>query len=112
MLITNTHTPEEPRTPDNPGTPGRTKVHRDRDPGTPTTTIDPGPVPFAAPPQEDSAPLIPIDDESVPLFGMPRTGDRSVSTGALIGMMVVSLMAACGIYIKKHKEGSYDKKEE
>ena len=104
-MITNTHTPEEPpRTPDEPDRPGSPKVHRDRDPEPPSTTINPGPVPLAAPPQEDNTPLIPIDDESVPLFGMPRTGDRSVSTGALIGMMVVSLMAACGIYIKKRKE--------
>ncbi len=105
FVITNTHTPEEPpRTPDEPDRPGSPKVHRDRDPEPPSTTINPGPVPLAAPPQEDNTPLIPIDDESVPLFGMPRTGDRSVSTGALIGMMVVSLMAACGIYIKKRKE--------
>lgn len=96
--------PDEP-TPNNPGTPSRPpRGSRDRTPSTPTTNITPEPVPLAAPPQEDGTPLIPIDDESVPLFGMPRTGDRSVSTGALIGMMVVSLMAACGIYIKKRKE--------
>ena len=70
----------------------------------PLVTLDPEDVPLAMMPPEDPVVLVPIDDDNVPLFGLPRTGDRSVSTGALLGMMVFSLMAACGIYVKKNKE--------
>ena len=115
-------TPEE--TPENPTTPSRPSGgggggggrDRDRNPSltpeptpippeeVPLANIDPEDVPLAMMPSESPAEAMVIDDEGVPLFGLPRTGDRGVATGALIGMMLLSLMAACGIHVKKRKE--------
>ena len=125
---TPTETPEEPttpeptpsETPENPTTPSRPSGgggrDRDRNPSvTPETTpippeevplanIDPEDVPMAMMPSESPVEAMVIDDESVPLFGLPKTGDRGVPAGALIGMMLLSLMAACGIQMNKHKD--------
>ncbi len=121
-------TPTEPTTPaespENPTTPSRPSGgggggggrDRDRNPSVtpeptpippeevPLANIDPEDVPLAMMPSESPAEAMVIDDEGVPLFGLPRTGDRGVATGALIGMMLLSLMAACGIHVKKRKE--------
>jgi len=70
----------------------------------PLANIDPENVPLAMMPTENPTETMVIDDESVPLFGLPKTGDRSASTGALLGVMLLSLMAACGIHMKKRKE--------
>ncbi len=114
--------PEETTPPENPTTPARPSGgggggrDRDRNPSltpeptpippeeVPLANIDPEDVPLAMMPSESPAEAMVIDDEGVPLFGLPRTGDRGVATGALIGMMLLSLMAACGIHVKKRKE--------
>ena len=97
--------PENPTTPSRPSGGGGGR-DRDRNPSvTPETTpippeevplanIDPEDVPMAMMPSESPAEAMVIDDESVPLFGLPKTGDRGVPAGALIGMMLLSLMAA------------------
>ena len=115
-------TPSEP--PENPTTPSRPSGgggggggrDRDRNPSVtpeptpippeevPLANIDPENVPLAMMPSENPTETMVIDDESVPLFGLPKTGDRSASTGALLGVMLLSLMAACGIHMKKRKE--------
>lgn len=121
-------TPQEPTTPEptpsespeNPTTPSRPSGgggrDRDRNPSVtpeptpipqeevPLANIDPENVPLAMMPSENPTETMVIDDESVPLFGLPKTGDRSASTGALLGVMLLSLMAACGIHMKKRKE--------
>ena len=125
---TPTETPQEPttpeptpsETPENPTTPSRPSGgggrDRDRNPSVtpeptpippeevPLVNIDPENVPMAMMPSENPTETMVIDDESVPLFGLPKTGDRSASTGALLGVMLLSLMAACGIHMKKRKE--------
>ena len=58
------------------------------------TTIEPGEVPQAGLPIE-------IEEEGVPLFGLPRTGDDSVTYGMLVGCMI--LAAAGGILILRKK---------
>lgn len=70
----------------------------------PLVSIEPEEIPLAMLPSDNSKDLTVIDDGGVPLFGLPRTGDKSIPTGALIGMMFVSLMTACGIHVKKRKE--------
>lgn len=105
--------PEKPTQPTSPNRPtgGGGRGDRDPDPDptpippedVPLTSIDPDQVPLAMAPEETPEILL-IDDEGVPLFGLPRTGDRNVPAGALLGMMVLSLMAACGIHIKKRRE--------
>lgn len=125
-------TPQEPTTPEptpsespeNPTTPSRPSGgggggggrDRDRNPSVtpeptpipqeevPLANIDPENVPLAMMPSENPTETMVIDDESVPLFGLPKTGDRSASTGALLGVVLLSLMAACGIHMKKRKE--------
>ena len=113
---TPSESPENPTTPSRPSGGGGGGRDRDRNPSvTPETTpippeevplanIDPEDVPMAMMPSESPAEAMVIDDESVPLFGLPKTGDRGVPAGALIGMMLLSLMAACGIQMKKHKD--------
>ena len=58
------------------------------------TTIEPGEVPQAGLPIE-------IEEEGVPLFGLPRTGDDSVTYGMLVGCMIRA--AAGGILILRKK---------
>ncbi len=70
----------------------------------PLASIEPEEIPLAMLPPDNSKDLTVIDDGGVPLFGLPRTGDKNIPTGALIGMMFVSLMTACGIHVKKRKE--------
>ncbi len=103
--------PDRPTNPNRPTGGGGGGRDRDPEPDTtpippedvPLTTIDPDQIPLAMMPEETPDVLL-IDDEGVPLFGLPRTGDRNVPAGALLGMMVLSLMAACGIHVKKRKE--------
>lgn len=116
---TNPGTPENPTNPGNPGnsnppTGGRTR--RDRTPSTPQppttipqeevplTNFEPEEVPLASLPSDNQVVFVPIEDEGIPLFGLPRTGDRGVSTGVLLGMMISSFMVACGIHAKRRKE--------
>ena len=116
---TNPGTPENPTNPGNPGnsnppTGGRTR--RDRTPSTPQppttipqeevplTNFEPEEVPLASLPSDNQVVFVPIEDEGIPLFGLPRTGDRGVSTGILLGMMISSFMVACGIHAKRRKE--------
>ena len=58
------------------------------------TTIEPGEVPQAGLPIE-------IEEEGVPLFGLPRTGDDSATYGMLLGCM--GLAAVGGILILRKK---------
>ena len=133
FTITNTHTPEgekpnepsEPSTPENPTNPGNPgnsnpptggRTRRDRTPSTPQppttipqeevplTNFEPEEVPLASLPSDNQVVFVPIEDEGIPLFGLPRTGDRGVSTGILLGMMISSFMVACGIHAKRRKE--------
>ena len=128
FTITNTHTPEgekpnepsEPSTPENPtnpGNPGNSNPPTGgRTPSTPQppttipqeevplTNFEPEEVPLASLPSDNQVVFVPIEDEGIPLFGLPRTGDRGVSTGILLGMMISSFMVACGIHAKRRKE--------
>ena len=114
--------PEETTPPENPTTPARPSGgggggrDRDRNPSltpepepippeeVPLTNINPEDVPLAMMPSESPIDSMVIDDEGVPLFGLPRTGDRGIPAGGLIGMMLLSLMAACGIHVRKREE--------
>ncbi len=54
-------------------------------------------------PVEDT-PLV-IMDEDVPLVGLAKTGDRSIPIGALVGLMLVSLLGALGVAKKRKEDG-------
>lgn len=117
---TNPSTPENPTNPGNPGNSnpptGGGRTRRDRTPSTPQppttipqeevplTNFEPEEVPLASLPSDNQVVFVPIEDEGIPLFGLPRTGDRGVSTGVLLGMMISSFMVACGIHAKRRKE--------
>ncbi len=78
------------------------------EPGTDTITIDPETVPLAALPEDVSKIVsdgITIPDEEVPLFGLPKTGDTSIPMGALVGMMLISLLGTFGIAKKRKEDG-------
>ena len=82
---------------------GASSVIRTDDPGT-TVTINPEEVPLAPLPggEQSGTPVIP--EEEVPLIGLPRTGDNSISISGLVGMMLVSLLGAFGISRKRKKD--------
>ncbi|MCI8950407.1 MAG: doubled motif LPXTG anchor domain-containing protein [Lachnospiraceae bacterium] len=76
--------------------------------GTDTVTIDPEAVPLAALPEDVNKIVsdgITIPDEEVPLFGLPKTGDTSIPMGALVGMMLISLLGTFGIARKRKEDG-------
>lgn len=85
---------------------------RDPDPGVdipdeevPLISIDPEAVPLANLPNEpvEDTPLV-ILDEDVPLAGLAKTGDRSIPIGALVGLMLVSLLGVLGVAKKRKDE--------
>ena len=67
-----------------------------------TTTIMTGDTPLAPYPGEGSQIFIP--DEEVPLFGIPKTGDSSISLEVIAGAWLVSLMGILSIIRKRKKE--------
>ena len=101
---------DTPDTPDNPGGGGgggstggggggRTDL---TDPGT-TTIINEGSVPQGGLDGGEGEDPILIEEEGVPLFALPKTGDDSATYGMLIGIMV--LAAAGGVLmLRKRKE--------
>ena len=100
---------DTPDTPDNPGGGGggstggggggRTDL---TDPGT-TTIINEGSVPQGGLEGGEGEDPILIEEEGVPLFALPKTGDDSATYGMLIGIMV--LAAAGGVLmLRKRKE--------
>ena len=101
---------DTPDTPDNPGSGGgggsnggggggRTDL---TDPGT-TTIINEGSVPQGGLDGGEGEDPILIEEEGVPLFALPKTGDDSATYGMLIGIMV--LAAAGGVLMLwKRKE--------
>ena len=101
---------DTPDTPDNPGGGGgggstggggggRTDL---TDPGT-TTIINEGSVPQGGLDGGEGEDPILIEEEGVPLFALPKTGDDSATYGMLIGIMV--LAAAGGVLVlRKRKE--------
>ena len=100
---------DTPDTPDNPGGGGggstggggggRTDL---TDPGT-ATIINGGSVPQAGLDGGEGEDPILIEEEGVPLFALPKTGDDSATYGMLIGIMV--LAAAGGVLmLRKRKE--------
>ena len=101
---------DTPDTPDNPGSGGgggstggggggRTDL---TDPGT-TTIINEGSVPQGGLDGGEGEDPILIEEEGVPLFALPKTGDDSATYGMLIGIMV--LAAAGGVLmLRKRKE--------
>ena len=100
---------DTPDTPDNPGGGGggstggggggRTDL---TDPGT-ATIINEGSVPQAGLDGGEGEDPILIEEEGVPLFALPKTGDDSATYGMLIGIMV--LAAAGGVLmLRKRKE--------
>lgn len=101
---------DTPDTPDNPGSGGgggstggggggRTDL---TDPGT-TTIINEGSVPQGGLDGGEGEDPIFIEEEGVPLFALPKTGDDSATYGMLIGIMV--LAAAGGVLmLRKRKE--------
>ena len=102
---------DTPDTPDNPGGGGggstggggggRTDL---TDPGT-TTIINEGSVPQAGLDGGEGEDPILIEEEGVPLFALPKTGDDSATYGMLIGIMV--LAAAGGVLMFwKRKEAA------
>ena len=97
----NCYPKSQPDTPNNGGGGGPTHTDLTDTPSTTVTdtpdtitTIEPGEVPQAGLPIE-------IEEEGVPLFGLPRTGDDSVTYGMLVGCMI--LAAAGGILILRKK---------
>ena len=95
---------DTPDTPDNPGggggggstgggDGGRTQTDL-TNPGT-TTVIDEGAVPQGGLDGGEGEDPILIEEEGVPLFALPKTGDDSATYGMLIGLMV--LAAAGGV---------------
>ena len=103
---------DTPDTPDNPGggggggstgggDGGRTQTDL-TNPGT-TTVIDEGAVPQGGLDGGEGEDPILIEEEGVPLFALPKTGDDCVTYGMLIGLMV--LAAAGGVLmLRKRKE--------
>ena len=101
---------DTPDTPDNPGSGGgggsnggggggRTDL---TDPET-TTIINEGSVPQGGLEGGEGEDPILIEEEGVPLFALPKTGDDSATYGMLIGIMV--LAAAGGVLmLRKRKE--------
>ena len=67
----------------------------------PTASItDPG-IPLSPYPGDGS---VIIPEGEVPLFGLPKTGDNSISAAGLAGIMLAALFSACGIIRKRKKE--------
>ncbi len=67
----------------------------------PTASItDPG-IPLSPYPGDGS---VIIPEGEVPLFGLPKTGDNSISAAGLAGIMLAALLSACGIIRKRKKE--------
>lgn len=85
---------------------GSTSISRVVSEGSDTITIDPEAVPLAMLPGGNGDPnaLTNIEDEEVPLFGLPRTGDYGIPLNALIGAMILSLAGAMGILWKRKDE--------
>ncbi len=107
-------TPVIPEIPENPGstTPGTGRYERpDRSSGTVGTMIPDEAIPLAAPETiilDEAVPLADrayteIFDEDVPLYGLPKTGDTSLPTAGILGLMFMSLIGAVGI-MKRRKE--------
>ena len=101
---------DTPDTPDNPGSGGGGGSNGGggggradlTDPGT-TTIINEGSVPQAGLDGGEGEDPILIEEEGVPLFALPKTGDDSATYGMLIGIMV--LAAAGGVLMLwKRKE--------
>lgn len=100
---------DTPDTPDNPGGGGggstggggggRTDL---TDPGT-TTIINEGSVPQAGLDGGEGEDPILIEEEGVPLFALPKTGDDSATYGMLIGIMVLAA-AGGALMLWKRKE--------
>lgn len=69
----------------------------------PTDFIPDADVPLGGADGGDGDAMTEILDEDVPLYGLPKTGDTSVPTAGILGIMLMSLLGAAGI-IKKRKE--------
>lgn len=69
----------------------------------PTDFIPDADVPLGGADGGDGDAMTEILDEDVPLYGLPKTGDTSVPTAGILGIMLMSLLGVAGI-IKKRKE--------
>ena len=79
---------------------GRTQ----RDPGT-TTMIGDDPAPQAGLTSGDGEIPIEIEEEGVPLFALPKTGDDSATYGMLISVMVLAAVGGV-LMFRKRKEAA------
>ena len=69
----------------------------------PTEFIPDADVPLGGMDGGEGDSLTEILDEDVPLYGLPKTGDTSLPTVGILGLMLMSLIGAAGI-MKKRKE--------
>ena len=75
-----------------------------RDPGT-TTMIGDDPAPQAGLTSGDGEIPIEIEEEGVPLFALPKTGDESATYGMLISVMVLAAVGGV-LMFRKRKEAA------
>ena len=69
-----------------------------------TTEIETDPVPLSALPDIPAGePLTWIDDEDIPLAGLPKTGE-AMSLAKLMFLLSGSLLGACGVLFRKKEE--------
>ena len=79
------------------GGPSSSRPYTNGGPGDATVTIDPGQVPLASLPEDNSATnLVLIDDGNIPLAGLPKTGDKASVQGVaaiISGILLAAYMA-------------------
>ena len=79
------------------GGPNSSRPHTSGGPGDTTVTIDPGQIPLASLPEDNSATnLVLIDDGNIPLAGLPKTGDKAPVQGVaaiVSGLLLAAYMA-------------------
>ena len=79
------------------GGPSSSRPYTNGGPGDTTVTIDPGQIPLASLPEDNSATnLVLIDDGNIPLAGLPKTGDKTPVQGVaeiVSGLLLAAYMA-------------------
>ena len=106
-----TSTSETPNTPGGGGNDGGGGGDTPRSPSTPpaeVVNIVDEEVPLAVFEEEEDE-LIEISENDVPLSALPKTGDSSLSTKSLLGLMAISFLGVVGIR-RKQKEEDADKR--